>query len=128
MVCFFLSLLKRKLPQACPKRVGGGGVKATFGQCPKVSGFFLGMSSLTHLGVITENILIINVFTQVLFMIFVIVNCSVLTLLYCSHLPFPPFSSLPCFSRMVQDAVWWCVIQCAGQVGLEDSIGQDILS
>ena len=25
---------------------GEGGVKATFGQCPKVSGFFLGMSSL----------------------------------------------------------------------------------
>ena len=25
MVCFFLSLLKRKLPQRCPKRGGGGG-------------------------------------------------------------------------------------------------------
>ena len=44
MVCFFLSLLKRKLPQRCPKR--GGGVKATFGQCPKGSSFFLRMSSL----------------------------------------------------------------------------------
>ena len=39
MVCFFLSLLKQK-----------GGVNVTFGQCPKVSGFFLGMSSL-NLGI-----------------------------------------------------------------------------
>ena len=38
MVCFFLSLLKRKLPQRCPKH--GGGVKATLGQCPKGSSFF----------------------------------------------------------------------------------------
>ena len=43
---FFLSLLKQKLPQGCPKRVGGRGVKATFGQCPKVSSFFSRMSSL----------------------------------------------------------------------------------
>ena len=44
MVCIFLSLLKRKLPHRCPKQ--GGGVKATFGQCPKGSSFFLGMTSL----------------------------------------------------------------------------------
>ena len=43
MVCFFLSLLKRKLPQRCPKQ---GGVKATFGQCPKGSSFFFRITSL----------------------------------------------------------------------------------
>ena len=46
MVCFFLCLLKQKLPQRCPKRGGGGGVKATFGQCPKGSSFFLRITSL----------------------------------------------------------------------------------
>ena len=48
MVCFFLSLLKRKLPQRCPKQGGWGGVKATFGQCPKGSSFFFRMTSLTR--------------------------------------------------------------------------------
>ena len=48
MVCFFLSLLKRKLPQSCPKR--GGGVKATFGQCPKGSSFFLGLLPIVPFG------------------------------------------------------------------------------
>ena len=48
MVCFFLSLLKRKLPQRCPKQ--GGGVKATFGQCPKGSSFFFRITSLSSKG------------------------------------------------------------------------------
>ena len=48
MVCFFLSLLKQKFPQGCPKRVGGRGVKATFGQCPKVSSFFSGCLPLVY--------------------------------------------------------------------------------
>ena len=48
MVCFFLSLLKRKLPQRCPKRGGGG--KATFGQCPKGSSFFFVITSLSYPG------------------------------------------------------------------------------
>ena len=44
---FFLNLFKQKLPQVCPKWVrGGGGVKATFAQCPKESSFFLGITSL----------------------------------------------------------------------------------
>ena len=42
---FFVNLFRQKLPQGCPKRVGGG-VKATFGQCPKVSGFFFRKTSL----------------------------------------------------------------------------------
>ena len=46
MVCFFLSLLKRKLPERCPKQGGGRGVKATFGQCPKGSSFFFRITSL----------------------------------------------------------------------------------
>ena len=46
MVCFFLSLLKQKLPQGCPKQ--GGGVKATFGQCSKGSSFFSGSLPLVN--------------------------------------------------------------------------------
>ena len=45
MVCFFLGLLKLKLTQWCLKR--GGGVKATFGQCPKGSSFFFRITSLS---------------------------------------------------------------------------------
>ena len=40
MVYFFLSLLKRKIPQKVSETRGGGGVKATFGQCKKGSSFF----------------------------------------------------------------------------------------
>ena len=49
MVCFFLSLLKQKLPQRCPKQGGGRGVKATFGQCPKGSSFFFRITSLRNI-------------------------------------------------------------------------------
>ena len=41
---FFLNLfLFFKLPHRCPKQ--GGGVEATFGQCPKGSSFFLRIAS-----------------------------------------------------------------------------------
>ena len=48
----------KKLPHGCPKWADTkvtsqvskmrGGVKATFGQCPKVSSFFLGITSLSQ--------------------------------------------------------------------------------
>ena len=57
---FFLNLFKQKLPQRCPKRVGGRGVKATFGQCPKVSGFFFGITSLSLLRPGTGDLLILS--------------------------------------------------------------------
>ena len=43
-VYVFLKSVLQKLPPLCPKQVKGDGgrvVKATFGQCPKVSSFFL---------------------------------------------------------------------------------------
>ena len=46
---FFLNLVEQKLPNGCPKRVGGGGIKTTFGHCPKVSNTSLLASLLTLL-------------------------------------------------------------------------------
>ena len=44
-----MDIVQKGYPKGVQNRWGGG-VKATFGQCPKVSGFFLGMSSL-NLGI-----------------------------------------------------------------------------
>ena len=46
MVCFFLSLIKRKLPQGCPKREGGQG---HFWTMSKSKRLFFWMSSLSEL-------------------------------------------------------------------------------
>ena len=48
MVCFFLSLLKLKLPQGCPKRGGGG--QGHFWTMSKRKQLFLGMTSLRVVG------------------------------------------------------------------------------
>ena len=38
----------KKLPHGCPNAEGGGGVKTTFGQCPKERRFFM-MASLRQI-------------------------------------------------------------------------------
>ena len=45
MVCFFLSLLKRKLPQRCPKQ-GGGRSRPLLDNVRKEAAFFSGLLPL----------------------------------------------------------------------------------
>ena len=46
MVCFFLSLLKRKLPQRCPKQTRGGS-RPLLDNVQKEAAFFFRITSLT---------------------------------------------------------------------------------
>ena len=50
MVCFFLSLLKRKLPQICPKR--GGGSRPLLDNARKEAAYFSGLLPLVMQGII----------------------------------------------------------------------------
>ena len=49
MVCFFISLLKRKLPQRCPKQGGGEGGQGHFWTMSKRKQLFFRITSLRAL-------------------------------------------------------------------------------